>query len=145
MEPATTLLLELAKEGILALLLAVALIAYFRKDSALAASYEKRIEDNNKLAAVIESTNARGKALEITSENRSKVIESVGEATRATADAIRSQASNLDHLKATVERNGQAVSVIREDIDELRRVVLDSIRVPNKPRRTTRRVAKGSS
>lgn len=125
------LILELIKQGALGTMLVLALLALYRKDKAVTDAYDKRVEDNNKLATVIEATNAAARALEVTSENRSRVIESVGEATRATADAVKSQAAILEQLRSVVEKTNQATALLREDFDSLEKNLgkdLDALR-----------------
>jgi methyl-accepting chemotaxis protein len=112
---------ELARQGILGIILCLAIIWLWRKDTQLFDSYQKRVEDNNKLATVIEETNTRAKALEYASENRSRVIESIGEATRATAEAIKTQATAIEQVRVTVDKNNDKLFNLCEDIEELKR------------------------
>lgn len=112
---------ELAKQGILALLLGIMIYAFYRKDKALEESYSARISDTNKLAIIIEATNAASKALEVTSENRSRVIESVGESTKATALAISALSNNVDKVSSSTEKANMAIALLREDFDVLER------------------------
>lgn len=110
---------ELARSGLLGILLALAIWELSKKDKALADAYQKRVEDVNRLSVVIEATNTASRALETTSENRSRVIESIGEATRATAEAIKSQAIILDQVRQTAEKNNHALNMLRDECDKL--------------------------
>lgn len=115
--------MELSKQGIGFLLLAVLGIAYLRKDRALADSYQKRVEDNNRLAAVIEATNAAAKALEVTSENRSKVIEAVGESTRAAAEAIRAQNIATEQARSVLDQNKELLVRMNTQMQYIQRAL----------------------
>lgn len=126
---------ELARQGVLGILLALLIYAYYRKDKALADAYQKRVDDNNRLALVIEATNTASRALETTSENRSRVIESMGEATRATADALRSQAEIVDKVRSNVEKNSDRISQIHDQLERMREELLS---IPSKPTRVRR-------
>lgn len=115
---------ELARQGVLGILLALLIYAFYRKDKALAEAYQKRVDDNNRLATVIEATNTASRALELTSENRSRVIETIGEATRASTDAIKTQSTILDQVRRYTESNGDKIALLREDLEQLRQELL---------------------
>jgi hypothetical protein len=115
---------ELAKNGLLAVLLALVGILYFRKDKNLEVLYEKRVEDNAKIITVVQATNTGYRALEVASENRSRVIDSVGEAVRVMAEAVRSQATTSEQVRYKVERNEAALDRIEKAIEELKREVV---------------------
>lgn len=115
------LLVELGKQGIGFVLLAILGLAYIKKDRALADAYQKRVEDNHKLATVIEATNAASRALEQTSENRSKVIEAVGELSRAGTDAIKLQTGAIEQIRASVEVNKTTLARVASQISQIQR------------------------
>lgn len=115
------LLVELGKQGIGFVLLAILGLAYIKKDRALADAYQKRVEDNHKLATVIEATNAASRALEQTSENRSKVIEAVGELSRAGTDAIKLQTGAIEQIRASVEANKTTLAKATSQISQIQR------------------------
>lgn len=117
------LLIELSRQGLGFLLAALMALAYFRKDKALTDSFDRRIEDNNRLASVIEATNAASKSLELASSQRTVVIEKVGETTQAVADAIRSLSASLDAGKATAESNRMALVQVLAQLHSLERAI----------------------
>jgi hypothetical protein len=130
--------IELSKQGIGFLLLVILGYAYLNKDKALTEAYQKRVDDNNRLATVIEATNAASRALEVTSENRSRVIESVGESTRAAAEAIKSQAAILDQVRASTEYNRAMLTQLATQIQQLHNNIEEVLD-------TDRRATKGTS
>jgi hypothetical protein len=117
------LLMELGKQGIGYLLLAVLAIAYIRKDKALADAYQKRVEDNNRLATVIEATNAAARALEHTSSQRGHILETIGETTQAVAEAMRAQTISLEQGKAIADTNRSALVGLTAQVHQLQRAV----------------------
>ena len=117
------LLIELSRQGLGFLIAAVMALAYLRKDKALSDSFDRRIEDNNKLAAVIEATNAASRAMESASSQRTMVIDKVGETTQAAADAIRSLSASLDAGKATAEANRMALVQVIAHLHTLERAI----------------------
>ena len=117
------LLMELGKQGIGYLLLAVLAIAYIRKDKALADAYQKRVDDNNRLAVVIEATNAAARALEQTSAQRGHILETIGETTQAVAEAMRAQTISLEQGKAIADTNRSALVGLTAQIQHLQRSV----------------------
>jgi hypothetical protein len=119
MEPA--ILFELLKGSPWAALVAIIGYLYHRKDMALMQSYLKRIEDNAKVATVIEATNTASRALEQTSENRSRVLESFGEATRASTEAIKQMTATLDLTRQTVERDHAVTQLTYNNLEAARR------------------------
>lgn len=129
------LLSELARQGILGILLGLAVVWLWRKDLQLFDAYQKRVDDNNRLATVIEETNTRAKARESISENHSRVLESIGEATKATAEAIKAQASAIDHVRNTVDFNNDRLSNLSEEIEEIKR----ELNINRSVKRTVRR------
>ena len=129
------LLVELGKQGIGFVLLAILGVAYLRKDRALAEAYQKRVEDNHKLATVIEATNAASKALESASENRSRVIEAVGEITRAGTEALKLQAAIIDQVRSTVEHNKATLVRLTTQLQHLQRSIDRAIERDDEARR----------
>lgn len=119
MEP--EIIFELLKQGPFAALLAVAVYFYHRKDVALMESYRERIADNAKVATVIEAITTASRALEQTSENRGRILDSFGEATRASAEAIRQQHATLDLVRQTAERNASVVLLTHNNLEADRR------------------------
>jgi F0F1-type ATP synthase membrane subunit b/b' len=106
---------KLAEYGLLALILAIVMFAYWRKDSELVQSYKDRIADNSALIKAIEATNTTYRALEATSENRTRVIDATAEATRGTADAVKAQAEILNEVRRGVERNSAQIEILSRD------------------------------
>lgn len=115
------LLVELGKQGIGFVLLAILGIAYLKKDRALADAYQKRVDDNMKIAAIIEATNTAYRALEQTSENRSKAIEAIGELARAGTEALRIQTGILEQVRATADANKEALLRLNTQLQHLQR------------------------
>lgn len=115
--------MELGRQGIGFLLLAVLAIAYVRKDKALADAYQKRVDDNNRLATVIEATNAAARALEHTSSQRGHILETIGETTQAVAEAMRAQTLSLEQGKAIAESNRSALVGLTTQVQHLQRSV----------------------
>lgn len=115
------LLVELGKQGIGFVLLAILGIAYLKKDRALADAYQKRVDDNMKIAAIIEATNTAYRALEQTSENRSKAIEAIGELARAGTEALRIQTGILEQVRATADTNKEALLRLNTQLQHLQR------------------------
>lgn len=112
---------ELAKQGTLAVLLGLAIYFYHKKDLALVESYRERIGDNAKVATVIEATNTAYRALEQTSDNRSRVLDHLGEATRASTEAVKQLSATLDSVRQNGERNAQVVLLIHNNLEAARR------------------------
>jgi len=124
MDPVLTpWLLELGKNGLLAVLLIIVGFMYFRKDKTLFDLYEKRVQDTAKIITVIEATNAGYRALEVASENRSRVIDSVGEAVHTMAEAVKNQGSGLDQIRNRAERNSDYLERLERSFAELRREI----------------------
>jgi hypothetical protein len=115
------LLVELSRQGLGYLLLVVVTIAYLRKDHALSEAYQKRVDDNNRLAVVIEATNSASRALEANSAQRSRLIETIGETTQAVAEAVRGISMSLEHGKGIAEGNRQALIQNRDALVALQR------------------------
>ena len=98
------LILKLAEYGPVALFLAIVLWAYWKKDQELTQSYKDRIADNTATMKAIEATNTTYRALEATSESRTRVIDATADATRGTADAVKAQAEILNEVRRGIDR-----------------------------------------
>lgn len=106
---------KLAEYGLLALILAIVMYAYWKKDGELIQSYKDRIADNTAMIKAIEATNTTYRALEATSENRTRVIDATAEATKGTADAVKAQAEILNEVRRGVERNSAEIAILSRD------------------------------
>jgi len=113
--------MELGRQGIGFLLLGIMAFAYFRKDKALSEAYQKRVDDNNRLAVVIEATNAAAKALEQTSTHRGNIIVAIGETTQAMAESLRALSHSLEQGKAIAEANRTALTQLTLQIQSMHR------------------------
>jgi methyl-accepting chemotaxis protein len=114
-------LVELSRQGIGFLLMAIVTIAYLRKDKSLTEAYQKRVDDNNRLAVVIEATNTASRALEQSSAQRSRIIETIGETTQAMAEAIRGLSISLEQGKQIADSNRQQLAQLREQLVAMQR------------------------
>ena len=115
------LLVELSRQGVGYLLLVIVGAAYVRKDKALSEAYQKRVDDNNRLAIVIEATNTASRALEASSAQRSRIIETIGTTTQTVAEAVKGIAVSLEQGKAIGEANRQFLTQNREALVDLQR------------------------
>jgi methyl-accepting chemotaxis protein len=70
---------------------------------------------------VIEATNTASRALEQSSAQRSRIIETIGETTQAMAEAIRGLSISLEQGKQIADSNRQQLAQLREQLVAMQR------------------------
>jgi seryl-tRNA synthetase len=108
---------ELAKFGLLGLILALSLIALRKLNNDLTATWEGRLEDNKLLVKVIENHNTTALAANMAQERRNQVQEAIAKTAEQTAVTLAAMRTEIAEMRRAIEEGKKEAEAYRADVD----------------------------
>jgi L-rhamnose mutarotase len=108
---------ELAKFGLLGIILGLALVALRKLNTDLTAAWQGRLEDNKLLVKVIENHNTTAQASNMAQERRNQVQEAIAKTAEQTAINLGAIKTEMSELRRVVEESKKEAEMYRADVD----------------------------